>query len=145
LQALAAAVRRLLAAGAAPGDERLRQRAGTLHDLAQKVPALAPAASAAERVTASDADTAPGALLDLLALLRLLGDRVAQQWAAAEALALVGPHAPAAVVPGVVEALLKEEAPLTRPRMMEVLKRIGPPAREATLSLSLFAESGADR
>lgn len=87
----------------------------------------------------------PAAVSAIPSLLRLLGDRVAQQWAAAEALALVGPHDPAAVVPDVVEALLKEETPLTRIQMMEILKRIGPPAREAALALGLFAESGADR
>jgi HEAT repeat protein len=74
-------------------------------------------------------------------LLPMLADRQAQQWAAADALALIGPHAPGQVVPGVVEALLKEENPLTRRRIIFTLRRIGPPAQEATLALSLFAES----
>jgi hypothetical protein len=75
------------------------------------------------------------------ALLRMLADRAAEQWAAAEALKQIGPHAPAAVVPGVVEALLREDNYHLRTRMLAILERIGPRAREAELALSLLAES----
>ncbi len=97
-------------------------------------PALTAAVEALRTLGPAAAAAAP-------ALLRMLADRKAEQWAAAMALRVIGPHDPAAVVPGVVEALLKEWNGVLRVKMIEVLEHIGPPAREAELALGLFAES----
>jgi hypothetical protein len=83
----------------------------------------------------------PAAAAAAPALLRMLADRKAEQWAAATALKVIGPHDPAAVVPGVVEALVNEWNSVLRLKMVEILERIGPPARAAELALGLLAES----
>ncbi len=72
LQALAADMDRLLAAGAAAaaGDEGLRRRARTLEELGQKVPALARIAQAVRRVLDAAPKQAAAALLDLLLVVR---------------------------------------------------------------------------
>jgi hypothetical protein len=72
LRTLAEDTRRLLLAGsfAAAHDEGLRRRLEALRPLAERVPALAAVAAAAERVLSAGADKAAAALLDLLALLR---------------------------------------------------------------------------
>lgn len=79
LLALADDVDRLLSAGGtvAAGDDGLRRRSKVLKELGQKVPALAPAASAVERVTSATGTKTTPALLDLLLITRQIKSSLA--------------------------------------------------------------------
>jgi HEAT repeat protein len=72
LNALAADLSRLLQAGSpsVPGDDGLRQQAGTFRQMGQKVPALAHLAAAIERVVTASPRQSSLALLDLLVQVR---------------------------------------------------------------------------